>query len=630
MATYATSAMDYNGPVTGGGNAPPHMQDDDSASDIRLCKSLMEQGKAYRQAYDDDWQARRRYYDGKQWSDNKTQNIYRSKPIFNVIRQTIQGTLPILTDNRPGFNFFPKNPSDLEFSKMCNEILESWWEKSGIDHDLVAVLHDSMLYDCGIIKITWDPDAEEGAGDVKVAVISPFDVYVPYGAEDFNKSCGWVIHKTYKEVGALRRMFPQMSEQIKSDDAGINRDGKSGGGSGGAGNIGNEQLQIVSPTDQYSKPGMSGTGGSGDTRKMVEVWECWIDDEETEKIVLQDENGQDREVEKKKWPNGKVVTVLPNQSLRLNVSSNPYKHAQKPFVRFIDAIIPREFYGEGEAKSLMSTQRMINKVLAHTFDYFNLMSNPIWINESDSGVSSDDITNQIALILTTKPGGADKIRREFPPALQSGALDFYSVLINQAEQISGISEITQGRKPTGVSAASAIENLQEAAQTRIRLKERNMQVSLTQMARQIISLMMQYYTEPRVARITGESGQWPDYFEYFFEATPDGKQQMTYKKYQYNDQAGAYGSEPNYLQTQPTYGLMDISVKSGTSMPWAKTQRTNIAFRLFDSQAIDVKELLDTLEWPNAEQVMARQQEAAQAAAQAQAQASTQGQAPIQ
>ena len=78
-----------------------------------------------------------------------------------------------------------------------------------------------------------------------------------------------------------------------------------------------------------------------------------------------------------------------------------------------------------------------------------------------------------------------------PHTIPEYIFQFYGEMQKMIDQISGLHDVTQGRKPIGITAAKAISTLQEAAQTRIRLKERNLQVSLTQLGYLVVNTMMQ-------------------------------------------------------------------------------------------------------------------------------------------
>lgn len=575
--------------------APPK-RDDDVEKSLKLAQELMSQGKAARAEIDKDWKKRQDYYEGKQWQSEKFASLYKSKPVMNIIRQSIQSQLPILTDNRPGFSILPREPGDFDFASMLAELVDNWWDNNSMDQVMVEALMDSMILDAAILKTTWDPSKEDGVGDINVEVVNPFDIYVPYGATDFNKNCPWVIHRTWKPVADLKEQFPEFADEIKDDSKAQSVDKQMST---------DTEIKLVSPTDQYSPPGMGGMSTQDDQRKTAEVWEIWMTDGTIENTI--DNDG--KEVTKKKYPKGCILTVLPNQKIRLQKVPNPYSHGKWPFTRIVDTILPRQLWGEGEAKVLMQIQRMLNKSLAHVFDNLNLMANPVWLVEDDSGITPEMITNQISSVLLCRPGSnsMNKVKRDFAPSMPPSMDAVLNLIFRMSEMSSGIGEVSQGRKPPGVNAAAAIESLQEAANTRIRLKERNLQGSLQQLGTQIVALMLQYYKEPRVARITGKDNQWPQYFEFFIEEPEEGKYVFNKKNYarQMNTDTNrpVYVPELAYTQTPVTKGMMDVKVMSGTSMPWAKTSRANIAFRLFDSKAIDAQELLKALEWPNADKI---------------------------
>ncbi len=333
---------------------------------------------------------------------------------------------------------------------------------------------------------------------------------------------------------------------------------------------------------------------------------------------------------KKKYPNGKLITVIPQQRLLLQCVPNPYKDGKKPFVRFVDSILPRQFWGEGETEPLMDIQKQINKVLATIMDYMNLTGNPIWFNPSSSGVDSTQITNAMGQVISYTPGPhGEKPERDVPPPLPTYYFEFLQNLFKIADTISGIQDITQGRKPIGVTAAQAIDTLQEAAQTRIRLKERNMNSSLGQMGRLMISRVLQFYSTPRVIKITGTS-EWPEFMQFHVQDVLDEQQQSTGQVQSvttpYTMSQGPTGAPAGYTAgsptlSQPSRGMFDIKIQSGTAMPTAKAQQGNLAIKLYEMQPpiIDQEAVLDAVDFPNKDQVQQRMQQRAAAQAQAQA-----------
>lgn len=601
MAIEQSPLVDANSVIAGSDKRGQSNQTPQESSEFKMVMSLLSQGKQYREKFDNDWDKRKEYYHGKQWAANDSG---WSKPVFNIIRQIIQATLPILTDNRPGFNVIAAEPTDFKFAQTMSMLIENWWDNSTMDHTMLEVLFDSMLYDAGILKVTWDPDLQDGIGDVCVERINPKDIYVPEGCTDFTKNCGWVIQRSQKQVGELKRLFPDMTQYIKADSKSEKESQDTKG----------LEVQLVSPVDQHSFKQTNVLNSDSCDRQLCEVIECWMDDEQVIEEEQENEDGNIETIVRKKFPKGKLITILPQQNVVLQTVEMPYAHGKKPYVRIVDMILPGEFWGEGETKSLMQVQRLINRTLQHAFDVLQTMSNPIYIVEKDCGVDLKKITNRVAQVIEVNSGKMAGIRRDFPPTVQSGVLEFFQTLIKQAESITGISEITQGRKPKGVSAAAAIETLQEAAQTRIRLKERNLQVSLQQLGVQVMSLMMQYYREPRVIRITNQDTSWPDYFEFYIEEPVMGSYVMNQQQYKFDPERQMY-VPGGYTTSDQSKGLMDVKVLSGTAMPWAKTTRSNIAFRLFDSNVIDAKALLETLEWPDSDEILSRMQKQAEAAA---------------
>jgi len=486
---------------------------DESQRNLKMARAFFEKAKNYQKKFSQSWTTYRNMYNG----DTNTTTAqtgrtpaYRQNMSINIIRATIQSTLPILTDTSPGFNVEAQEPTDFEFSQLLSKVTEHVWEKISANVTLLEALMDMMIVDIGILKCYWDSDAENGAGEIAFYVPDPNNIFVLQHTRDFDKNCPGVIERSWKRVGELRRTFPKMAKLIKADSSDKSATDKADEMTASL-----TTAILVTPVDQ--DPGLGNIpplGSFGDEEDMAEVWEFWTTDETLEEFeTIIDKGTKDERKEKqikKKYPQGKLVTLLPNQNLELQAVANPYKHGKFPFVRFVDQVLPRSFYGEGEAKPLENLQRLITKTNNNIGDYMNFTGNPVWLIPEDSGVNPNNITNAMGLIIPYE--GESEPKRLIPPALPAYYFQYLDTLQRWGETISGIQDVSQGRKPKGVTAAQAIETLQEAAQTRIRLKERNMNSTLGQLGKLMIGLIMQFYKEPRVVRITGEGSKWPEFF----------------------------------------------------------------------------------------------------------------------
>lgn len=573
--------------------------------DYKMVMKLLSKGKDARKPFDKNWKTYWEFYKGKQWQVKRPS--YKASPNINIIRQAVQTVLPIMTDASPGFDVSPQEPSDYKFADILSKAVKIWWSRSGMQHTIVDVIFDSLVYDAGIMKVVWDEEAEEGLGDIRCFAIDSKNIYIPDDAEDFDTKCSWVIQRLFMTVGELKRKFPDKAQYItcsfgdrKEDDT----DPESYSG----------DVLLVSPIDRKSPlDDMTNPEGQSNDDAQVEVLECWLDDYSMEEYMLENEEGVKEKAYKKKYPTGKVVTIIPSKQLLLQVKPNPYKDGKKPFVRFIDTLIPRQFWGEGEVEPLIEVQKLINKNMAVLLDWMNMMTNPVWILDSESGVDPRRLTNQVGAIITKNKGS--EVRREQAPAMPPQMFELYNLFRQLADSQSGVHDVTQGRKPSGVTAAEAINDLQEAAQTRIRLKERNLNTSMTQLGYLVISRMMQYYNAPRMLKITGES-EYPEFLEFFVEESENGYK-YTYRDHSIDEQTGTYVPSQWMSNEQSSKGTFDIEVQSGTSMPFMKSKRGQLAQQLFDKDVIDAENLLDVLEWPNKDEVLRRMEERKQEEAQA-------------
>jgi hypothetical protein len=175
---------------------------------------------------------------------------------------------------------------------------------------------------------------------------------------------------------------------------------------------------------------------------------------------------------------------------------------------------------------------------------------------------------------------------------------------NVFEKISGVNEVTQGATPRNASGV-AIDSLQEAAQTRIRLKSRHVEAWLTQVGQQFASRILQFYSTPRIIRITDN----PEAEKYFKIAIDDvldesGEVQKKVATVQTFEQTPEGILAPQGTRQFDIKGNLDIRITTGTTLPFARAQKKAQAKELFQLGIYDAEDLLNDLEHPSKEKII--------------------------
>jgi len=127
------------------------------------------------------------------------------------------------------------------------------------------------------------------------------------------------------------------------------------------------------------------------------------------------------------------------------------------------------FYAFGECDHIIPINRSINRrynLLNRSLEYEAV---PILVADGDTGIDIDQRAVEPGDVLK-KLRGTDIRWLDFrgAAAQQFEMLDLES---RDMDKVSGVQDVSQGRRPEGIEAAAAIRNLQDAAQTRIRGKE---------------------------------------------------------------------------------------------------------------------------------------------------------------
>ena len=553
------------------GNVNSHAIPDDvqTPNEQKLAEVVLskyKEAKRYRASFDKDWDRWYRLYAGQHWDGPRPE--WRSDATVNFIFSTIETILPIMTDQSPQINVVAASDHSMKNADIIGECVKRVWVDNDMDLALPEIIKNTLKYGTGIVKVWWDPSAKDHAGDVAISNVDPRHFFPSPGAKSL-KDAHYIVFAANIPVSNVQRDFPDLAEKITpgvwDEELTVNKTITSQRGSDGP-QMGPVMNTAGTGSTEFNK-NPDGRDGFMSRDKLCTFIELWS----------RDSSGQT-------W-----CTMMANGVL-LKHWKNPFHHNKFPFVRFIDYPIPSNFWGMGEIQQLEKLQMSINQRRAQTYDILRLTANPPFVADADSGINPKAMTNRPATIIYKNRGS--EVSWLTPPQLPSALFTLQELDKQDFDSISGVHDVTQGRRPVGIEAASAITELQEAAQTRIRQKVRQMEGGLRNVGRLIVALIQQFYDDKRVIRIVGQFGTKPQFITMNQESVgPDGT------PFKVND---------------PSIGEYEIEIGVGSTMPVNRTRRAEQMIELFQLGIVDKRAVLENAGLPpeQYEKILARMEQA--------------------
>lgn len=361
---------------------------------------------------------------------------YKTNHVSNFIYSTIESMRPILFDHNPQFEAIPVTAEGMQYSNDVNTILDWEWHRTNMQEKLLANSVYTFALGTSVVMLPYQHNnnpRSEVDGDVTPIPVSPFNLYPDPLATSVEDS-EYLIYANYIHVNKLKQKYPDKSEFLYGADV--------------------QFSELVNDRDDGAK-----------IDNQVLVLEMWCRDYTT--IDVEDE-ATGKKKKQHKYPNGRVVIAAPELSIILEDKENPYDTGRFPFFLFKDIDVPFQFWGEGEVKWLLSPQQQANDLYNQIIDNAKSTANMQWVIDKNAGIPKGELTNRPGLIIRKNPGA--EVRRDSPPSMPMYVQQMIDTLKRDIEVISGVHDVTRGETPSGIQSAAAIVALQEAAQTRIRLK----------------------------------------------------------------------------------------------------------------------------------------------------------------
>lgn len=558
-------------------------------------------------------------FQGQLWDYSQPEFEFKERPSgssyvqYNTIFATIQAVAPMVTDSRPITKVVPRFPWLEKMGIALNHLIKYSWESFDMQMKLYRAVMDSMIFGTAIFKVWFNQNSPWG-GDVEVSLIDPRDFFVAPGYETIWEApfCGV---RTKKPLSWIRKNFPDVKE-IKGASSAIEGD----------------------EAEKAYKFGKTRTVGEETT--FITLYEVWIRDEETmEQLVEQTEEGEERTVEKQKYPYGKVHYFTEHQDFGAIACTD--NHGLPPYVEMWDYIRPHNFLGMSEVEQIEGIHKEINTLLKFISEYTrknhapNFLVDIFQLQDESFEALKSRLSEGNQYIPWDSAGGAKDppIRQVDDGQLNPQILNLLSFLTEIIDVVSGVTDITRGQVGKQErQSASEVAMLMESSNTRTRQRVRNLEWTLKRLYYLILRNIMQYYEEPRDLSYAENGGR--NYFVYgnskaqadaIMQPQPmnqeaqaaaqmgvpqepgsKNQQEMDRYKQEYEDYQKflQYFSEEG--EFDPVFFDFDIEIQTDSTLPTDKQSRANLFLRLRQLKAMDTLSLLERLQVPNADEIMNR------------------------
>lgn len=586
--------------------SPTAVLPEDNKSTAKLVNMLLTRSKRASQELREEWPRNYKYVvDGEQWPMRRPN--WRFKEVINITWANIMTEVALQTDSRPTVDYNAVEPSDFQFSEVLKKINQVNWEKSEVTgHDWQGKVQ-TAVFKCKIYHVVhaaveWNPEMADGLGDVDFKILDSFGCYWDPKAKNVFEN-RWFIYAEPTPTAELRKQYPKFANMIKPDISGMDEHGDD---------------QLATDIDfefdrhefgmRFTETGERGKNKYGGEPMTLKL-RCWLKDDTIEELREEKELGNGEVgfefIKKLKFPKGRYIEVANN--ITLEDRENEYEDGLFPIARLVNYDYG-EYEGETEVKHQKGPNNIANYVWSFILDQMKMANNP----QTYVGINDADIINK----LTNEPGLAvpvsdiNNIRREPGAGIPAGMFQILDNALSLIDKVGGLQDVTRGAPQPGVTSGLMLEGFVEAAQTRPRMKNRALERFLTQVGYLMASRYLQFYTAPRVFRIVNEEG-FPEFVEFSISESVDGGKVANIRETAINEQGIPEIGQPRQIPMSGK-GLPDVTVSSGSSLPFARAQKTATALDLHGRGAITLESLLKAINWPNPqEEVKAVQQEQA-------------------
>ena len=465
---------------------------------VRYLEMMFDESKKARAHKVPRWRRNEELYNGDFFKPFKLPK-YKSRVVANVIHSVVETIYSILTDRFPKVDIMPRTEQQVEMAKEAQEAVESEMAKYKATRAIAMMKRDGIVYGNGFLKTTIGDE-----GHIEFSVPDIYTVFVdPLATNIQNMKCAIFANPTYvnevrdkfeagKYVNAEGSLdeYRSFIREHKEGDKGLSQVTTASGGNTGV-SSGDVRTDYIEKSPAYTAVSNKQYGGG-----QVLLKEAWH------------------------YMDGTLYLSTWAGNVLLQHEEAPYDFI--PLVTFQNYQDEHHFWGKGEPEIIEPLAVGAAVLMSQAVDNVLYHGNPAW-------VMSKNMTQTPGNRPTDKPGQVfyvngphEQIQRLPAGDMSSSTLPLIQNMVQLADTVSGVHDITQGRNPSGVTASRAIAQLQEASQQIIRAKEREVgSDAVVDIYIHTLSILARNYSQPIQLRQSKEGGGYEFKIVYPYNLSPE-------------------------------------------------------------------------------------------------------------
>jgi hypothetical protein len=449
---------------------------------------------------------------------------HRERSVTNRIKPIIRTEITKQTSQRPSVTVVPASGEDDDlFAAQAGEAV---WDFMYEHYNIKWVMERNAFWTStcgnGFVKTWWDSSKKDSlfrnvmgmptVGNIRYGVVTPYNIFVPDLLGEDVEDQPQVFEAYTRPVEWANRQFG-----------------------------GDYTATIAAKTEIFEANYFQATGDNNQPDSVL-IIEAWIKPGAT-KLLKE----------------GGLVTICSDQLVGLT-EGMWYSHEEYPYSH-TKHVMTGKFYGASVLDDINSLQREYNRTRSQIIESKNRMARPQLL----APIGTMDVskyTSEPGLIIQYKPALGEPKPLAIQPIPQY-VLQEVERIISDMEDLSGQHQVSRGMAPgQGVVAATAIAYLQEKDDAIISTTISSIEQTIAKMARQGLTLAVDYWDIPRIIRVAGTDRSFDSFM----------------------------------LKGSDIANGLDIRVEPGSALPQSKAARQAFLMDLFTAGAITSQQMLDMME----------------------------------